>query len=74
VQTELVGDLGGVHGVGKILRALDVVIGRRARRSHLLVGKDQEEGITELILAQHALHWGKRPSIAVSTYIPLAPR
>jgi len=39
VQTKLVGDLGGVHGVGKIL----------------LVGKDQEESISQLVLVEHAL-------------------
>ena len=39
VETELVGDLSGVHGVGKIL----------------LVGEDKQESITELILVEHAL-------------------
>lgn len=39
MQTELVGDLGRVHGVGQIL----------------LVGKDQEERIPKLVLVQHAL-------------------
>jgi len=38
VKSELVCDLGGVHGVGKIL----------------LVGKDKEESVAELILVQHA--------------------
>lgn len=39
VQTKLVGDLGGVHGVGQIL----------------LVGEDEKEGVTELVLVEHAL-------------------
>jgi hypothetical protein len=39
VKTEFVGDFSGVHGVWQIL----------------LVGKDQEKGITEFILVQHAL-------------------
>jgi hypothetical protein len=39
VKTKLVGDLGGVHGVGKIL----------------LVGEDKEKGVAELILVEHAL-------------------
>lgn len=39
VETELVGDFSGVHGVRKIL----------------LVGEDEEKGITELILIEHAL-------------------
>jgi len=38
VEAELVGDLGGVHGVGQIL----------------LVGKDEEEGVPKLVLVQHA--------------------
>jgi hypothetical protein len=39
VKAELVSDLGGVHGVGKIL----------------LVGEDQQNGIAELVLVEHAL-------------------
>ena len=39
VQTKLVSDLGSVHGVRKIL----------------LVGEDQEESISELVLVEHAL-------------------
>jgi len=39
LETELVGDLRGVHGIGQIL----------------LVGKDKEERITELVLVKHAL-------------------
>lgn len=39
VQAELVGDLGSVHGVRKIL----------------LVGEDQEESISQLVLVEHAL-------------------
>jgi len=39
VKTQLVCDLGGVHGIGQIL----------------LVGKNQENGIPELILVQHTL-------------------
>jgi len=39
VEAEFVSDLGSVHGVGQIL----------------LVGEDEEESITELILVQHPL-------------------
>ena len=39
MQAELVGDLGCVHGVGQIL----------------LVGEDEQKGITELILVEHPL-------------------
>ena len=39
METKLVGDLSGGHGVGKIL----------------LVGEDQEEGVSELVLVQHPL-------------------
>jgi len=39
VETELVGDFSGIHGVGKIL----------------LVGEDEEVGVAELILIKHAL-------------------
>jgi hypothetical protein len=39
VQAKLVGDLGGVHGVGQIL----------------LVGEDEEKSVTELVLVEHAL-------------------
>lgn len=39
VEAELVSDLGGVHGIRKIL----------------LVGKDQEDGVAELVLIEHAL-------------------
>ena len=39
METELVGDLGRVHGVGEIL----------------LVGKDKQEGITQLVLVEHAV-------------------
>ena len=39
VQAKLVGDLSGVHGVGQIL----------------LVGEDQEKGVPEFVLVEHAL-------------------
>lgn len=39
VEAKLVCDLGGVHGVGKIL----------------LVGKDKKDGIAKLVLVEHAL-------------------
>ena len=39
MQAKLVGDLGCVHGVGQIL----------------LVGEDEEESVTELVLVEHAL-------------------
>ena len=41
METELVGDFSGIHGVRKIL----------------LVGEDEEEGVTELILIEHALEF-----------------
>jgi len=41
VKTKLVGDFGSVHGIGKIL----------------LVGKHQEEGVTQLIFVEHALQF-----------------
>lgn len=40
-QTELVSDLGGVHGVGKVL----------------LVSEDEKEGVSEFILVQHPLEF-----------------
>jgi len=39
VEAELIGDLGSIHGIGQIL----------------LVGEDEEESITKLILIQHPL-------------------
>ena len=39
MKSQLVRDLGSVHGVGQIL----------------LVGKDQQKGIAKLIFAEHAL-------------------
>jgi len=39
VETKLIGDFGGVHGIGQIL----------------FVGKDKEKGVTQLILVEHAL-------------------
>lgn len=39
METELVSDLGSVHGVGQIL----------------LVGEDQQKGISQLVLVEHAL-------------------
>ena len=39
METELVSDLGGVHGIRQIL----------------LVGEDEEKGISEFILVQHPL-------------------
>ena len=39
VEAKLVGDLGRLHGVGKIL----------------LVGEDEEEGVAQLVLVQHTV-------------------
>lgn len=39
MQTELVGDLSSIHGIGQIL----------------LVGKDEQQSISELVLVEHAL-------------------
>ena len=40
-QTEGLGDLGGVQGVGQIR----------------LVGEDQQDGVTEFVFAEHALEF-----------------
>lgn len=75
VEAELVGDLGGVHGVlwrvacqlwcnRKVVeRGGRRGIRRKAQRRHrsctyrkiLLVGKDEQDGIPQLILVEHAL-------------------
>ena len=54
VQAELVGDLGGVHGVWQIL-PVSAVRCHHLGMTHLFVGKDKQEGIPEFILAQHSL-------------------
>ncbi len=41
METELIGDLSSVHGVGQIL----------------LVGEDKQEGITQLVLVEHPLEF-----------------
>jgi hypothetical protein len=62
LETELLGDLGGAHGVLEQKRISisfpsvnDPDPDSCPYRQILLVGKDQEESITELILVQHAL-------------------
>lgn len=62
MKTKLVCDLGGVHGVLQgLISHTDSHFGVSilsligTDRKILLVGKDQENGITELILVQHAL-------------------
>jgi hypothetical protein len=58
LKTELLGDLGRAHGVLRIHQYISLVIRfRRAYGQILLVGKDKEESITELILVQHALQF-----------------
>lgn len=59
LQTQLLGNLGGAHGVlqhhvsmGKLRRQ---ALARGTYRQVLLVGEDKEKGITEFILIQHAL-------------------
>lgn len=62
MQAELVRDLGGVHGIGQVLsengdgqRGLGA-LGRRKQerlRKYLFIGKDQEDGIPQLVLGQH---------------------
>ena len=54
VEAELVGDLGGVHGVWQIL-PVSAVRCHHLGMTHLFVGKDKQEGIPEFILAQHSL-------------------
>lgn len=53
VETKLVGDFGGVHGVGQILR----VQSQSPGKTYLLIGKHQQQCIPKFVLAQHALHW-----------------
>lgn len=64
MQAELVCDLGGVHGIGQVLsengdgqRDLGALGHRRRRqerlRKYLFIGKDQEDGIPQLVLGQH---------------------
>ena len=47
VETQLIGHLGGTHGVGKIL----------------LVGENQQDGLSELVFVQHSVQlvasWGE---------------
>ena len=50
MQAELVGDLGGVHRVGQVL----------------LVGEDEQDGLAQLILVQHAMQLVARLTHAVT--------
>ena len=64
VESELIGDLSSVHGVGQILvegRVVDkgqLEVARRGREgkegTNLLVGEDEKESVSELILVQHS--------------------
>lgn len=60
VETELVGDLGSVHGIlwqGQKSELIRVEFGLEGGtyRQILLVGEDQEDSIPQLVLVQHAL-------------------
>jgi hypothetical protein len=57
VQTELVGDLGGVHGVLDVQRQQSGqwLVRSTTHGKILLVGKDQEKSISQLVLVEHAL-------------------
>ncbi len=64
VEAELVGDFGSVHGVlwaQKLVQVVERPLCDLARnRTYgkiLLVGKDQEDGVAELILVEHALEF-----------------
>lgn len=55
VESKLVCDLGGIHGILWCVRQFVLVIDSRTYWQILLVGKNQENGIPQLILVQHAL-------------------
>jgi hypothetical protein len=66
VEAELVCDLGGVHGILNLRLACDsgcqtnwriCCSDKGTHRQILLVGEDEEDGITELILVEHALEF-----------------
>jgi hypothetical protein len=53
VQAELVGDLGSVHGI-----LITLGLRETTRKTHgqiLLVGEDEQHGVPQLVLVQHAL-------------------
>lgn len=45
----------------------------QVRSTYLLVGKDEEKGVTELVLTQHALDWMSAGK-PIPTHAPRAPR
>ena len=57
MQAKLVSDLGSVHGVlvGPCQREIRNIEEEETYRKILLVGEDQEESISELVLVEHAL-------------------
>lgn len=57
MQAKLVSDLGSVHGVlvGQCQRGICDVQEMKTYRKILLVGEDQEESISQLVLVEHAL-------------------
>jgi hypothetical protein len=68
VKTQLVGDLGGVHGVLKLCQQRSKYYWIQITDWQiLLVGEDQKNGISELILVQHALQFlsGLNNTIAI---------
>jgi hypothetical protein len=64
VESELVGDLGGVHSVGQILRTqqndhrgqrvAQEEVSEGSRETNLLVGKDKKKSVSELVLVEHS--------------------
>ena len=59
MQAELVSDLGSVHGVlvGQCQREVCDMEEIETYRQILLVGEDQEESISQLVLVEHALQF-----------------
>ena len=68
VKTQLVGDLGSVHGVLELCQQMSKYYWiPNTDGQILLVGEDQKNGISELILIQHALQFlsGLNNTIAI---------
>lgn len=57
MQTQLVGNLGGVHGILSHVNISLRLSDRVTNWQILLVGEDQKNGISELILVQHSLEF-----------------
>jgi hypothetical protein len=57
VETQLFSDLGGVHGILKDIISFlsQLALKWAAHRQILLVGENEEKGVTEFVLIEHAL-------------------